>query len=122
MLTQTVIYHSPYRSEDYLDAITNYAFMGINETEAIANILYGIHSHDRAGFLQKWIEEKAYDFPFDGDVEAGVSIDNWNDFLVHYYEIMDKELRKLVTPNNVNIQQIIVSQIDQDVMVIDYVL
>lgn len=117
-MTTTIIYHTPYRSEVYLDAMSNLALMGYDELDVLVNVIRGIHERNPLNYKTMWIQTAIYDFPFDPEM---MTLQNWEDFLTHYYTHIETHIQQLVKPFNHTPKEIVVANINYEEMVIDYV-
>lgn len=117
-MNSTIIYHTPYRSEAYLDAISNLSLMGYGEIEILVNVIQGIHEHNPLNYKTMWIQTAIYDFPFEPE---DMTIQNWEEFLTHYYTIIENHIHLIVKPFNITPRMIVVANINYEEMVIDYV-
>ena len=118
MSTVTMMYHTPYHSEEYLDAMSNLSLSGYNEVDLLMNIIEGIHLRQTNEYRRVWIQNAKYDFPYDGE---DISMTNWEEFLYHYYMIIERHIQRIVQPIPTPPRRVIVANIDYNEMVIDYV-
>lgn len=117
-MTTTTIYHTPYRSEVYLDAMANLSLFGYDELDILHNILLGIHERNPLNYRTMWVTTASYDFPFQPE---DITLQNWEECLYFYYDILQYHITQIVQPFHITPRKIVVANIDYSEMVIDYV-
>lgn len=114
-------YHSPLLYERFRDASDNLSKMGINALDVIYAILRGIHHQNDLHFKGNWLCDASYDFPFEDEPDAEITVESWIDYLSHYYEIMSSILNLFVQPLPHPPSMILIAELGFDKMVISYV-
>lgn len=114
-------YHTPMNYDRFREACDNLAMMGIKVIDAVYAILRGIHHRNVLHFQGAWICEASYDFPFEDDPDSEIRIENWIDYLSHYYEIMRDVITLFVPPLPHPPSHMLIAEMGFDKMVIKYV-
>lgn len=114
-------YHSPMLYERFQEACDNLSMMGVSVLDAIYAILRGIHHYNVLHFQGTWICDASYDFPFEDEPDAEINVENWIDYLTHYYEIMRDVITLFVQPLPHPPSAMLIAELSFDKMVISYV-
>lgn len=114
-------YHSPMLYGRFQEACDNLAMMGIRILDAVYAVLRGIHHRNVLHFQGAWICEASYDFPFEDDPDAGINVENWIDYLTHYYEILRDVITLFVPPLPQPPSAMLIAELNFEIMVINYV-
>lgn len=107
MKRMTVCYHSPFRHREYLEAMSNLELKGLNPIDIVGSIVSGIHQGDLYFTRNLYIMKS---------IHPGLSYA----YLHQQYLIIEKFICNIVKPMVVP-DGLIISQLDEDGLMIDYV-
>lgn len=116
-----MIYNTPLVSPVFLDAMSQLELVGVDFHDVCLACLQGIHHRQIQFFIENWIREIQYDFPYAPPCVDTIVFSSWYDFLNHYAFIIVKTMITIVKPLNVVPRFIMITSLTYDIMVVDYV-